>query len=110
MRQELLRRRIEQGPSRRLAAASGAYPARFHQYVERALGNLDSADRLDLGPADRFVIGDDCQSLQRGAAEMRRRFEAKESFDQFRQLWCGSQLHASSVSLQAQSAVGESGV
>ena len=53
-------------PSRR---PGGAHPARLHQHVERALGDLDAADRLDLGAADRLVIGDDRQRLGRRARQ-----------------------------------------
>ena len=44
-------------------------PARLHQHVERALRDLDAADRLDLGAADRLVIGDDRQRLGRRARQ-----------------------------------------
>ena len=54
-----------QRPARHLAPAGGADPARLHQHVERALGDLHAADRLDLGAADRLVIGDDRQRLDR---------------------------------------------
>ena len=69
MGQELVRRRIEQRPARPFAPAGGADPARVHQHVERALGNLHAADRLDLGAADRLVIGDDRQRLGRRARQ-----------------------------------------
>src|SRR6185295_7313702 len=63
--QELLRRRIEQRPPRALAPAGGTNPARVHQHVERALGYLDPADCLNLGAADRLVIGDNRQRFGR---------------------------------------------
>jgi hypothetical protein len=65
--QELRRGRIKQGPARRFPAAGGPDPACLHQHVERAPRDLDAADRLDLGAADRLVIGDDRQRLGRRA-------------------------------------------
>ena len=60
---------VDERPPRRLAPAGRPHPARLHQHVERALRDLDSADRLDLGAADRLVIGDDRQRLDRGARQ-----------------------------------------
>ena len=57
------------GASRRPA---GRIQPRFQQGVERAARNLHAADRLDLGPADGLVIGDDRQRLDAGAAELAR--------------------------------------
>src|SRR5216117_1185046 len=50
--EELLRRRIEQRPAGSLTPPSGARPTRIHQHVERSLGYLHPADRLDFGAAD----------------------------------------------------------
>src|SRR5688572_17005080 len=60
---------VGERPARRLAAAGRADPARLHQHVQCPLRDLDAAYRLDLGPADRLVIGDDRQRLDRGARE-----------------------------------------
>src|SRR5947209_9621986 len=59
--QELLRGRIEQRPAGPLAPPSGTYPAGVHQHVERALGDLHTADRFNFGAADRLMIRDDRQ-------------------------------------------------
>ena len=67
--EEVGRGGVKQWPPRPLAASRGAHPARFHQHVERALGGLDTADRLDLGAADGLVIGDDREGLGRGARQ-----------------------------------------
>ena len=67
--QELLRGRVEQRPARALPAPGRPNPARIHQHVERALGDLHAADRLDLGAADRLMIGDDRQRLGRRARQ-----------------------------------------
>jgi hypothetical protein len=68
MGQELRRGRIEQRPPGPRAPGR-PHPARLHQHVERALRDLDAADRLDLGAADRLVIGDDRQRLGRRARQ-----------------------------------------
>src|SRR5204862_7047596 len=69
MGKEFLSRRVGERPPRNLAPARGADPAGLHQHVERAFRYLHAANGLDLGAADRLVIGDDRQSLDRGAAE-----------------------------------------
>ena len=79
MGQELHRRCIKQRPTGALPAPGRPNPTRIHQHVERALGNLDTADRLDLGAAGRLVIGDDRQvsvaarESPRGSSRVRRR-------------------------------------
>ena len=42
-----------------LGQLAASYEGRGIELVERAFRDLDSADGLDLGAADRFVIGDD---------------------------------------------------
>src|SRR3546814_4373357 len=69
MGEEAGRRRIDERPSGRLAPPRRPHPARLHQHVQRALRDLDAPYRLDLGAADRLVIGDDRQRLDGGAAE-----------------------------------------
>src|SRR3954451_2956659 len=48
--QEFLGRRIEQRPTGALPAPGRPHPAGVHQHVERALRDLDAADRLDFSP------------------------------------------------------------
>jgi hypothetical protein len=62
-------RRISERPPGHFAPPRGPHPARLHQHVQRALGDLHPADRLDLGAADRLVIGDDRQRLGRAEIE-----------------------------------------
>src|SRR3546814_12784377 len=50
----------------------GAHPFGLHQHVERALGGLNPADRLDFGAADGLVIGDDRQHLGGGTRQFAR--------------------------------------
>src|SRR5207248_1096856 len=74
--EELLRRRIEQGPAGPLTPAGGARPTRIHQHVERSFGDLHATDRLDFGAADGLVIGDDRQRF-RGRARQPPRLLAR---------------------------------
>ena len=60
---------IGEGAAGHLAAAGGADPASLHQHVQRAPGDLHAPDRLDLGAADRLVIGDDGERLDRRARQ-----------------------------------------
>src|SRR5204862_2909390 len=69
MGKAFLSRRVGERPPRNLAPARGADPAGLHQHVARAFRYLHAANGLVLGAADRLVIGDDRQSLDRGAAE-----------------------------------------
>ena len=67
MDEEGVRRAVGYRTSRRLAAPAHAHPARLEQHVERALGDGDASDILDLGARHRLVIGHDRQRLDRGA-------------------------------------------
>ena len=70
MDEEFRRGAIGDRPARRLAAAAHAHPARLHQHVERALGDRDAADLLDVGARHRLVIGDDGERLDRRARQL----------------------------------------
>src|SRR5512139_3078245 len=69
MRQEVLCGRVEERAARSFPTSRRPDPARFHQHVERTLADLDAADRLDFGPADWLMIGDDGQCLGRGPGQ-----------------------------------------
>src|SRR3546814_8532659 len=72
MLQERVGRLVNQRPPRNFAASGGAHPFGLHQHVERALGGLNPADRLDFGAADGLVIGDDRQHLGGGTRQFAR--------------------------------------
>ncbi len=67
--EEFQARAIGDRPARRFAAPAHAHPARLHQHVERAFGDGDAADFLDVGARHRLVIGDDRQRLDRRARQ-----------------------------------------
>src|SRR4051812_5981036 len=72
MSEEFGRRGVKQWTARHFAAPCGTNPACLHQHVERALGDLNAANRLDLCASRRLVIGDDRQGLDARPAELAR--------------------------------------
>src|SRR3712207_6749219 len=62
-------RRIGERTSGHFPPPRRTHPARLHQHVQRALGDLDTPYRLDFGAADGFVIGDDGKRLDCRPAE-----------------------------------------
>src|ERR1700676_5041182 len=70
MRQERLRRAVSDRSAGRAAATAYAHPFGFEEQVQRAFAGGDAADRLDVGPRHRLVIGDDRQRLEGGAREL----------------------------------------
>ncbi len=70
MRQKIGRRDINERTTRHLATACRADPAGLHEHVERTLGDLNPAYRLDLRATHGFMIGDDRQRLDCGTREL----------------------------------------
>ena len=68
VREEGCRGAVGDGPPGRAPAAAHFDPADIEENIERALGNDDAADFLDLGARHRLVIGDDGERLERGLA------------------------------------------
>ena len=66
MGKEAWRRCVSERPPRNFAAARRADPPGLHQHIERAFRNLDATNCLDLGTADRLVIGNDRERLDPG--------------------------------------------
>src|ERR1700744_1500603 len=67
--QECLRGAISHRTARRTLAATNLDPADLHERVDGSLGQGDATDVLDLGARDRLVVGNDGQSLERGARQ-----------------------------------------
>src|SRR5271165_6010449 len=56
MHEKIRRRHPEERTARAGAPAPGAYPARFHQSVDRTLPESDTPYLFDLGAGDRLVV------------------------------------------------------
>ena len=95
MRQEFAGRRIEQWSPRAFATTGGADPASLHKHVDCALRNLDTADRLDFGAADRLVIGDDRQRFGCCTGESARFLAG--SAKQMREIWRSLKMPAAAA-------------
>ena len=44
---------------------------------------VDAPNRVNLGPRDRLLVGDDRQGFESGATQVSCRFQTKETLDQF---------------------------
>src|SRR5262249_52755556 len=72
MLEECLRGAVADRPAGGPAAPAQAHPPGFQEHVERALGNRNTPDLLDLKARDRLVISDDGKRPDGGAAELAR--------------------------------------
>ena len=102
MRQEPRRRGILQRPARRLTAAGGAHPARFHQHVDGAAAHRHAANFLDFGTGDGLVIGDDRQGFDGGARQFAHRLARRAQV--MRQIGGGLELPAATAFHQVDAA------
>src|SRR6516165_1153983 len=65
--EKVRRRHPEERTAGASAPAPGAYPARFHQSVNRSLPESHPPYLFDLGAGGRLMVGDYCEGLDRRA-------------------------------------------